>query len=64
MSKTRKIGGAKKRRSRRGGNFLGAALLPFGLLWGQKSFQNRRSRSGSRKSRRSRRRKSRRSRRR
>jgi len=52
---SRSRGSRKARRSRRGGNILGTALLPFGLLWGQKSYQNRGSRRGSRKTRRRRR---------
>jgi hypothetical protein len=46
---------SKKSRRRRGGSLLGTAILPFGLLWGQKSYQNSSSkkRSKSRRRRRS-----------
>jgi len=44
----------KKRSSRKGGNLVGNALLPFGLLWAQKSYQGNRRKS--RKHRRTRRR--------
>jgi len=48
----------KKRSSRKGGSLLGNALLPFGLLWAQKSYQGNRRKS--RKHRRTRRRRNRR----
>ena len=46
---------SKKSRRRRGGSLLGTAILPFGLLWGQKSYQNSspKKRSKSRRRRRS-----------
>lgn len=53
--RTRKSSASKKSRRRRGGSLLGTAILPFGLLWGQKSYQNSSSkkRSKSRRRRRS-----------
>jgi len=57
MSKTRKIRGGrrksakKSRRSRKGGNLLGTAVLPFGLLMAQKSYQNRGRRKSAHRSR-------------
>jgi hypothetical protein len=48
--KTKRRSSGKSRRSGRGGSILGTALLPFGLLWGQKAFQNSSSKSSRRKS--------------
>lgn len=47
--KTKRRSSGKSRRRGRGGSVLGAALLPFGLLWGQKAFQNSSSKSSRRK---------------
>ena len=48
--KTRRKSSSKSKRRGRGGSVLGSALLPFGLLWGQKSYQNSSSKSKKRRS--------------
>jgi hypothetical protein len=47
--KSRRKSSSKSKRRGRGGSMLGAAILPFGLLWGQKSYQNSSSKSKKRR---------------